>query len=134
MPSGDIFQWVRRAAADELSRGGNGPRRDSARPLLLSVAIALLVLAATAFGVARSSHGALEPPTSLDRLIAPPALMPPRTPFSDHRILVGEVFGFRFFGATSAPSRGFAEVRRDDAASAIEGRRSLMSTHLKVWV
>jgi hypothetical protein len=41
MPSGDIFHWVRRASADELSRGGNGPRRDSARPLLLSVAIAL---------------------------------------------------------------------------------------------
>src|SRR5208283_3702387 len=102
MFSGDTSSRVRRVAVDESIGGAFGAPRDR-QPLLLSLAIALLLLA-------RSSHGAPEPPASLDRLRVPPALMPPpppRTPLSDHRIQVGEASESRIFGATCAPSRGF---------------------------
>src|SRR5271157_3994277 len=91
MFSGDTSSRVRRVAVDESIGGAFGAPR-ARQPLLLSLAIALLLLAGAAFGLARSSHGAPEPPASLDRLRVPPALMPPpppRTPLSDHRIQVG---------------------------------------------
>jgi hypothetical protein len=134
MLSGDKFPSVRRAEA-----GGSSCRADRARRpgLSLTLTIALFLVAVAAFGLARSSHGAPEPPASLDRLSVPPVLMPPpppRPPVSDHRIQIGEAADSRIFGAISAPSRGFAEVRRDEVASVIEGRRSLISTDRKVWV
>src|SRR5208283_3599812 len=109
MFSGDTFSRVRRVAVDESSGGASGARPRARRPLL-SLAIALLLVAGAAFGLAQSSHGAPEPPASLDRLRVPPALMPPpppRTPLSDHRIQVGGASESRSFGATCAPSRGF---------------------------
>jgi hypothetical protein len=99
--------------------------------------MALFLVAAAALVLARSSHGAPEPPASLDGLSVPPVLMPPpppRPPLSDHRIQIGDAADSRIFGAISAPLRGFAEVRRNEAASVIEGRRSLISTDRKVWV
>ncbi|SRR5208282_2793820 len=134
MFSGDTSSRVRRVAVDESIGGAFGAPR-ARQPLLLSLAIALLLLAGAAFGLARSSHGAPEPPASLDRLRVPPALMPPpppRTPLSDHRIQVGEASESRIFGAACAPSRGFAEVRRDKAGSVIDERPSLISTDRKV--
>src|SRR5271166_1602163 len=136
MFSGDTSSRVRRVAAVDVSSGGAFAARPRARrPLLLSLAITLLLLAGAAFGLARSSHGAPEPPASLDRLRVPPALMPPpppRTPLSDHRIQVGGACESRIFGATCAPARGFAEVRRDKAASVTNERPSLISTNRKV--
>jgi hypothetical protein len=134
MLSRDTFPSVRRAEAGGSSCGTDGARRPG---LLLTLTIALFLLAVAAFGLVRSSHGAPEPPASLDGLSVPPVLMPPpppRPPLSDHRIQIGEAPDPRVFGAISAPSRGFAEVRRDEAASVIEGRRSLISTDRKVWV
>lgn len=134
MLSVDKLPSVRRAKAGRSSCGADGARR---RGLSLTLAIALFLLAVAAFGLVRSSHGAPEPPASLDGLSVPPVLMPPpppRRPLSDRRSQIGEAANPRIFGAISAPSRGFAEVRRDEAASVIEGRRSLMSTDRKVWV
>jgi hypothetical protein len=131
MLSGDKFPRVRRAEVGAPGRGARPPG------LLLTLTTALFLLAVAAFGLARSSEGAPEPPASLDGLSVPPALMPsppPRPPVSDHRIQIGEAAGSQILGAISAPSRGFAEVRRDEAASVIEGRRSLISTDRKVWV
>jgi hypothetical protein len=102
--------------------------------VLLSLTIALL-LAGAAFGLARSSHSAQQPPPSLDRLPGPPALMPRSLPPKpDRRTEVGESFDSPVFGAGSALSRSFAEVRRDEAASMIEGRSELISTQRKVLV
>jgi hypothetical protein len=138
MFSGDISSRVRAVAVDESNGGASGAPPRAHQPLLLSLATALLLLAGAAFGLARSSHGAPEPPeppASLDRLPVPPALMPPRpprTPLSDHRIQVGDVPDSQIFGATCAPSPGFAEVRRDKEASVIDERPSLITTHRKV--
>jgi hypothetical protein len=134
MLSRDKFPSVRRAEAGGSSCGADRARRPG---LLLTLTIALSLLTVAAFGLVRSSHGAPEPPASLDGLSVPPVLMPPpppRPPLSDHRIQIGEAPDPRIFGAILAPSRGFAEVRRDEAASVIEGRRSLISTDRKVWV
>lgn len=131
MLSGDKLPSVPQAEAGASSCGADAVRRPG-----LALTIGLFLLGAAAFGLVRSSHGAPEPPASLDGLSVPPALMPPpppRPPLSDHKIQIGEPADSRIFGASSAPSRGFAEVRRDEAASVIEGHRSLISTDRKVW-
>ena len=134
----DVFRryiLTRPPVVDE-SKGralGATPRAD--QPLLLWFAIALVLLAGTAFGLVPSSEGAPEPPANLDGLCVPHALMPsppPPTPSPDHRIQVREASQFRSFGAPYAPSRGFAELRRDEAASAIDERPFLISTDRKV--
>jgi hypothetical protein len=60
-----------------------------------------------------------------------PRSLPPKP---DRRTEVGESFDSPVFGAGSALSRSFAEVRRDEAASMIEGRSELISTQRKVLV
>ena len=135
MFSGDTSSRVPPVVVD-ASKGralGATPRVD--QPLLLSFVIALVVLAGAAFGLVRSSGGPPGPPANLDGLRVPPALMPsppPPTPPSDHRIQVGEASQSRSFGAPYAPSRGFAEVRRDEAASVLDERPFLIFTHRKV--
>ncbi len=117
------------------SGGASGAPTRARQSLALSLAIALLLLAVATFGLVRSSDGAPEPPASLDRLRVPPALMPPplpRTTLSDRRIEVGGASESPIFGATWAPSRGFANPRRDEAASVIDERPSLISTDRKV--
>ncbi len=132
---GKISSRIGRVVVDESSGGASGAPTRARQSLALSLAITLLLLAVATFGLVRSSDGAPEPPGSLDRLSVPPALMPsppPRTPLSDHRIEVGGASEPPIFGATTAPSRGFANPRRDEAASVIDERPSLIFTDRKV--